>query len=141
MNAATKLLLLTLPALLALDAGAADLEVEVRGLAASEGQVLLAAYADAGDWLKKPVAVARAAATEAHDGRLVLRVQGLPDGMPVAITLFHDRDGNGRLNMNAMGMPTEPYGFSNDAAGSFGPPSFEQARLAPGATRITVRLN
>ncbi|WP_077037088.1 DUF2141 domain-containing protein [Pelomonas sp. KK5] len=138
MNAA-KLLLLTLPALLALNAGAADLEVEVQGLASTEGQVLLAAYADAGDWLKKPVAVARAAAAEARDGRLVLLVQGVPEG--AAISLFHDRDGNGRLNVNAMGMPIEPYGFSNDAAGNFGPPSFEQARLAPGATRITVRLN
>ncbi|MFX8281946.1 DUF2141 domain-containing protein, partial [Acinetobacter baumannii] len=56
--------------------------------------------------------------------------------------VFQDANGNGRLDMNAMGMPVEPFGFSNDAVGNFGPPRFEQAVLTPVAGQpIKVRLN
>lgn len=44
-----------------------------------------------------------------------------------AFRLFHDLNGDGRMNTNPFGIPTEPYAFSNNAQGSFGPASWEQA--------------
>lgn len=44
-----------------------------------------------------------------------------------AIRVMHDRNANGELDSNLVGMPTEPWGFSNDARGSFGPPSWQDA--------------
>lgn len=41
-----------------------------------------------------------------------------------AVRAFHDIDNDGEMNANWMGIPTEPYGFSNNARGKFGPPSF-----------------
>jgi uncharacterized protein (DUF2141 family) len=46
-----------------------------------------------------------------------------------AIILFHDENGNGRLDKNFWGVPTEPYGFSNDAGGFLGPPKFDDAAI------------
>lgn len=43
------------------------------------------------------------------------------------LKLFQDTDGNGALSTNALGIPTEPYAFSNNAAGTFGAPGFEAA--------------
>lgn len=40
---------------------------------------------------------------------------------------FLDLNGNGKLDFNLVGAPTEPYGFSRDARGLFGPPSFADA--------------
>jgi uncharacterized protein (DUF2141 family) len=57
-----------------------------------------------------------------------------------AIKAFHDVDRNGKLDTNFMGIPKEPYGFSNDAMGTFGPPSFEQASFKVGAGSTTVRF-
>jgi len=37
-----------------------------------------------------------------------------------------------------MGMPNEPYGFSNDARGSFGPPSFEDASFVVGEENLSI---
>jgi uncharacterized protein (DUF2141 family) len=51
----------------------------------------------------------------------------LPRNQPVAMAVFQDIDGNGKLSKNQIGIPTEPYGFSNNARATFGPPSFSQA--------------
>lgn len=68
-------------------------------------------------------------------------LEGLPEGA-YAVSLYHDENGNGRLDTNEMRIPIEPWGFSNDAIGLFGPASFEDARFtlpAEGA-RIVVQL-
>lgn len=44
-----------------------------------------------------------------------------------AIAIYHDLDKNGELNKNWIGIPKEPYGFSNDATGRMGPPDYEDA--------------
>ena len=44
-----------------------------------------------------------------------------------AIAVYHDLDNNGELNKNWVGMPKEPYGFSNNAKGRTGPPDYEDA--------------
>ena len=43
-----------------------------------------------------------------------------------AIILFHDENGNGKLDKNALGVPTEPYGFSNNVPGFLGPPAYKK---------------
>jgi len=43
-----------------------------------------------------------------------------------AISLFHDENGNGKLDKRLM-MPREGYGFSRDAPVVMGPPSFAKA--------------
>ena len=44
-----------------------------------------------------------------------------------AIAVFHDLNSNGKLDKNALGLPLEPYGFSNNARNTFSAPSFSQA--------------
>ncbi len=46
-----------------------------------------------------------------------------------SISVFQDLNGNKELDSNLFGVPTEPYGFSNNARGSFGPPSFQACLL------------
>jgi uncharacterized protein (DUF2141 family) len=40
---------------------------------------------------------------------------------------FQDEDDSGKLKTDELGIPTEGYGFSNNAHGSSGPPKFGQA--------------
>lgn len=47
-----------------------------------------------------------------------------------AIAAFHDSNNDGDLTRNQFGIPSERYGFSNDARGKFGPPAFEDAVIA-----------
>lgn len=102
-----------------------------------EGQLMVALFDGPAGWLRTPREGARRPLPPAGEP---LRVEftGLPDA-PVAVSVFIDRNGNGRLDSNAIGMPIEPYGFSNDAAGSFGPPRFEQAAVDP-RTQSHIRI-
>lgn len=45
------------------------------------------------------------------------------------IRVYQDLDEDRELDTNAFGLPREPYGFSNDARGRFGPPRWSDARL------------
>lgn len=44
-----------------------------------------------------------------------------------AISVYHDEDGDGELDTNFIGIPSEDVAASNGAKGSFGPPSFQEA--------------
>ena len=54
-----------------------------------------------------------------------------------AIKAFHDSDGDGELGRDLFGAPSEDYGFSNDARGTFGPPDFADAAVAVGEQPAT----
>ena len=54
-----------------------------------------------------------------------------------AVAVYHDVNGNGRLDTVPPGLPTEPYGFSNDV-GRFRPPSFDAALVGVGEGSTTV---
>lgn len=44
-----------------------------------------------------------------------------------AIGIFYDLNNNNKLDTNIFGIPKEPYAFSNNVFGKFGPPKFEDA--------------
>jgi uncharacterized protein (DUF2141 family) len=59
-----------------------------------------------------------------------------------AIAVYQDLDRNRELNKNWMGIPREPYGFSNNAKGKMGPPDYEDASFeVNGDIRIVIQLN
>ena len=58
-----------------------------------------------------------------------------------AIGIFHDANLNNRLDNYFFGVPKEQYGFSNNARGFMGPPSFEAASFeVDGRTDIQISL-
>ena len=64
----------------------------------------------------------------------------LPPGT-YAIGIFHDANLNNRLDNYFFGVPREQYGFSNNARGFMGPPSFEDAAFSvEGTTEISIGL-
>lgn len=108
--------------LAATSASAARLDVDVRGAAPGKGAIHIALYDSKDSFL--------------HTAARKLVVQpgerasfdSLAPGR-YAISLFQDENGNGILDRKMFGIPAEPYGFSNDAKGSFGPPTFEAAGI------------
>lgn len=64
----------------------------------------------------------------------------LPSGS-YALSVFHDENGNGRLD-TFLGMPREGFGFSRNPPIRFGPPRFGEARfdIAAGTTSQSVKM-
>ncbi len=121
-------------------ASAASLTVIVEGVARPGGAIRLAlaaseaAYADRAPSFRTLAAPAVAPATR-------IEISDLPPGR-YAFRVFHDANGNGRLDTGAMGRPTEGWSASNGAAGAFGPGPWSRAafEVRPGAQAVTVRL-
>lgn len=128
-------------ALLALCGGAHAETVTLRFTGAEpEGAVLVALFGSETDFrADRPLATARA---RAKGGAASARFQGLALGT-YALKVFQDTDGNGRLSVNALGIPKEPYAFSNNARGRFGPPGWAKAAFAldAGGAGQTIRLD
>ncbi|NOS91716.1 MAG: DUF2141 domain-containing protein, partial [Cyclobacteriaceae bacterium] len=55
-------------------------------------------------------------------------IDNLPAGT-YGISVMHDANSNEKMDSNFIGMPKEGFGFSNNAKGSFGPPSYEKTKL------------
>lgn len=72
----------------------------------------------------------------ATTGTVELRIRNVKPGT-YAIAVFHDVNGNGKLDRSFIGLPSEPYGFSNDV-GRRGPPNFDAARIVVREPATTV---
>ena len=118
--------------------GAQGLLVRVEGVDEARGHVAVALF----DTEDAFVADRKLRTARLDPNTPSWRVDGLEPGR-YAIKVFHDRDGDGELDKGAFGIPSEPYGFSNDARGRLGPPNFEDAAFAyegrPIAVTIRVR--
>lgn len=96
------------------------------------GSIAVAVYRDAESFRRsegpvKTMTVPRTGPTT------TVTIRDLPPGR-YAVGTFHDTDGNGRLSTWPVGLPKEAYGFSRDARGRFGPPSFDAAAFDLPAT-------
>jgi uncharacterized protein (DUF2141 family) len=58
-----------------------------------------------------------------------------------ALAVIHDENMNGKLDTNWLGVPTEGYGFSNDAKGSLGAPLFSAASFAYDGARLDLTIS
>lgn len=119
-------------------AHAGDLAIRIDDVKTTQGQLMVALYSSADGFLKDSV---RASAAPATAGSTTVVFKDLPAG-DYGIALYHDANGNGKMDRNAMGLPVEDYAFSNNAIGNMGPPSFDQAKFAlpQGGTTVTVSL-
>ncbi len=59
-----------------------------------------------------------------------------------SVAIYHDVNSDKELNKNLIGIPKEPYGFSNNVMGMFGPPSYDEAKISvPEMKKITINLH
>ncbi len=103
-----------------------SLTIVVTGAEAGVGQIGVQLFADEAAFMHTPRAQARADVD--RDGQAAFVFDDLPVG-DYAVSAYYDRDGNGEFDTGLLGIPREKFGFSNNAWGSFGPASWENARF------------
>ena len=67
-------------------------------------------------------------AAEVTSGQITFRFDSVPKGY-YAVAAIHDINKDEKLNVNNIGVPTEGFGFSNNAFGNLGPPVFIDCRF------------
>ena len=111
---------------------AGELAIDVTGIRSADGRVLLALHQERAD-ISFPDDRGAVAGVwmDAVAGTLSLVFPDLAEGR-YAVSVMHDENGDGVLDANLLGVPTEGYGFSNDATGIMGPPDFSDASVVVG---------
>ena len=131
-------------ATLAPGARAADvtsLSVTFKGLKATTGAILFTVVNSEDAYNDKAPVVTQAVLPATAD-TVTHVMPGLAPGV-YAIKAFHDVNGDGKMNANPFGIPTEPFAFSNNAAASMGPAKWAEARfeVKAGANTQTIDID
>lgn len=116
------------------------LMLEISGLKGAAGSVYIAVYNSDSTWLEDEVVLSRAVViADALEGELVRTELQLPMG-EYAVLAFHDEDGDGELDTNFIGIPSEPIAVSNNAPAKFGPPAYADAVFKLDAEPLVQRI-
>ena len=116
----------------------AQLTVEIPNLESPTGYLFLAVYDSENTFMNAEAAVKREI-IPINGPEFAYVIPDLPPG-EYAIAVFHDSNGNKKLDKNFLGIPKEGYGFSNDARGRFGPPSFKAASFLVYTEALAIRI-
>ncbi|WP_426342895.1 DUF2141 domain-containing protein [Pseudoduganella sp. S-14] len=104
-------------------AGTATVNVTLGGVAGQKG-ALMGAICNKNSFLK----ACQYFAVQPAVAGSVLVFPGVTPGS-YAVMVYHDENLNGRLDKSANGLPIEGWGFSRNARGHYGPPTFDDARI------------
>lgn len=122
-------------------AEAATFRIHVSGVTVASGNILVAVHNDAEAFPKDESKATHKLKVAAIKGETVIDILNVPPG-EYAVAVVHDENGNDKMDKSGLGLPKEDFGFSNDAMGTFGPPSFKKAKVvvAPAGTSIRINL-
>jgi len=113
--------------------------VNADNFGSNKGEVRVALFKSETGFPDKPEKAYRRIKAEIKHKKSEIHFNSLRFGV-YAICIFHDENSNGKLDTNWMGIPTEGYGFSNNAKAFMGPPSFEDAKFELNSDRMNMRI-
>ncbi len=103
---------------------AQKLTITVRNITEHAGTIRIGVY-DEQNYMKTTTASAEVKA----NANEVTATVTLPHSGKYAVAIFQDKNGNEKLDTNFMGIPNEPFGFSNIKSYPMGTPKFKNAAL------------
>ena len=103
------------------------LEAAILNVKPGEGYLRVELHDSAATYLSRDELTPFRRVTIAADReRMILRFDSVPPGR-YALSMYQDLNNNRKLDSNILGIPKEPFGFSNNHRVRFGPPSFAKA--------------
>lgn len=104
-----------------------NLLIEVENIEAEGGFIWVGIYHSESDFLVKEKAIIEGVEVK-KSGNLLIPISDLPFGT-YAVALFHDLNGNGEMDRNLLGIPSEPYAFSGLIRSKFRLPKFKEIQF------------
>lgn len=117
-----------------------SLQVSISGASSDAGSIRILVFSKSSGFPDQVKQAVRSISLPPKSGKASFKLTDLPAGT-YAIGVIHDLDNNGKLSTNAVGYPTEKFGFSNNPKVYFGPPSFEKAAFVLGKTAVSLEIS
>lgn len=102
-----------------------SVNLTITGMKSDKGDVYVALYNSENTFLKKPF---KTTIVKVTDKKATAVFKDLQKGM-YAVSIFHDKNENKKMDTNFLGIPKEPIGMSNNAKGFMGPPKYKDAKF------------
>ena len=115
-----------------------DLIVEVSNISTTDGRMRASLFSKPDSYLKDAEWDADTIIYNQESVQILFK--NLPAG-EYAISVYHDQNNNGKLDANFMGIPSEPYAFSNNAPSRFGPAKYEDAKFTITDQKTIQKIN
>ena len=117
------------------------LTVSVIGVRSDSGAVRCGLYSSPAGF-REPGHELRGAVAQIKNGLAACVFNGLPAGT-YAVAVFHAEHNETQMETGLFGKPQQGYGFSNNPASTFGPPSFNSAAFEyrGGSLNLPVQLS
>ena len=119
-------------------AAAADLTVNVEEIRNDHGRVYVTLFNGASTWLDGKQST-QDDSVPAHPGRVSVTFHNVPPGRYGAV-VFHDENGNGEMDYDLIGLPTEGFAFSNQARPFLSAPSFDRCAFEIGGQNAQISI-
>ena len=118
-----------------------DLEVTVTNIETSEGKIRAVLFEGKDGFPDEKEKAFRKASVDAQKGKTTFIFENVPYG-EYAISLMHDKNGNGKMDFNFIGIPQEGYGISNNKNPGLSMPKYEDAHFTHQSSpnRILIHL-
>jgi uncharacterized protein (DUF2141 family) len=115
-----------------------DLTVAISGFKDNTGKVMVGLYNSEGSFLESEI---MGVTSKIKSKEATVSFKGLKKG-EYAVSLYHDKNNNKKLDTNLFGIPKEDYACSNGAKGFMGPPKYVDAKFwLDKNSIITIKLN
>ncbi len=102
------------------------IKISIPNLRNNKGNVLVSLFKDGVGYPENADNAFRKTKLTIKNNKASVLFPNLPSGN-YAIAILHDENDDNKMNKNGLGLPKEGYGFSNNAVGAFGPPSWKKA--------------
>lgn len=122
-----------------MQASGTSVTIEVTNLKNNKGHVLISLYDDKESFPDNAEKAAGKGKAAIKGGVATITFRNLKPGR-YAVAVLHDENENLKMDFNLVGMPKEGYGFSNNAKGMLGPPSFAKAAFAVNNEEEKVKI-
>ncbi len=115
--------------------------ISIEGVSSASGKIMMALFKQADGFPFTHQKAYKLKQINATPGTHTVRFTDLEPGT-YAFAVYHDENGDSKLNTNAFGVPKEGYGFSNNVRPKFSAPDFEDAAFTLKGTqqmRVTIQ--
>jgi len=105
-----------------------QLTIKIENIEVLEGDIRIGVFDTSGNFLKEGFTFKKYKIAVENNTETII-IDDLPKG-EYAFMLYHDKNADGELNRNFLGIPKEPFAFSNNVKPKFSKPVFEECKFS-----------
>lgn len=116
-----------------------ELTINITNIESIKGEIIIGVFNTDKNFLKDGSAIKNySIKVENHSEQII--ITDLPKG-EYAISMYHDENSDNQCNRNFLGIPKEPYGFSNNIKPKFSAPAYEDCKfILDGEKELEIKL-